>query len=161
MQLQEILAERRAERPALLTTGMVMSGISGGLSLVLIAFAPFDIGTYVIGDETVSGPEFLRRGGLMWIAVSGLMLAISYMLYRHDPDSRPLMIAFWVMFGVISLTQPFLLPGEASVDVTWVIALTIAIWYLYFKPNVVAYYRALRDAEAARAAARERTPADR
>jgi len=147
--------EPRIQRPALLTVGMVGSGMMGAGFLLSLLFAPFDIGTYDIAGEIVSGPTFLREGGLLSIAVGGLLVAISYMLWRQDPDSRPLMIGFWVMSGVLAIATPFVSDG-GGFDITWLVALAIAVWYLYFKKNVAAYYRGLKAAEANRLAARER-----
>ena len=58
MRVDEILGERRANRPELLTVGMVMSGFGGALFLLILVLAPFDIGTYTLEDETVTAPNF-------------------------------------------------------------------------------------------------------
>ena len=132
--------ESPAVRPTLLTIGMALSGLTGCLFLLVLLLAPFDIGTYTIDGEEVPGPEFLRTSGIALVAAGALLVAISATLARNHPLSRELMIAFWVASGVVNTILAFR-SGSYGCDLTWLPALAIAIWYLYFKPNVVAYYR--------------------
>jgi hypothetical protein len=144
------LAKSRVQRPLLLNIGMVGSFFLGGLMLLFLPLAPFDIGTYTINGTTVSGPEFLRRFGIVWGAVSALYLAIGYGLMREKPWARPLMMLYWVGGAALLFAA-----GGASSEAGCSAALLLfpagaAAWYLYEKDSVVEYYDALLDAERAK-----------
>jgi hypothetical protein len=124
---------------------MILSGFAGGVFLLILPFAPFDIGSYSIDGETVSGPEFLRREGIVLGGVGALLIAITYTIATREPLARELMILFWMLSAALGTLVP-ILRGETDFDLTWVPALGIAIWYLYFKPNVVLYFAAPRAA---------------
>lgn len=136
----------RRERPTLLTIGMVLSGLIGGVAALTLVLAPFDIGTYSIKDESVTGPEFLRHAGLLMVTMAVLLIGICVTLARHEPFARELMILFWILNGVISTLVP-ILKGASGFDISWMVALPIAIWYLYFKDNVVAYFTGARSGD--------------
>jgi hypothetical protein len=130
-----------AARPTLLTIGMACSGILGAVFLFLLMLAPFNIGTFTIDKVPVTGPEFLRRGGVVFFAVCALLIAIGITLGANYRVSRHLMIAFWLVLGIVSIVPSFREAGD--LDCTWLFALAIAVWYLYFKSNVVAYYKGI------------------
>jgi hypothetical protein len=130
---------QRRSRPALLTVGMVLSGLMGGLAALFLVLAPFDIGTYTIDGQSVTGPEFLRREGLLMFAMAALLIGISVTLARDEPFARELMILFWILIGVLGTLIP-ILKGASELDASWMVALPIAVWYLYFSNGVVAYF---------------------
>jgi hypothetical protein len=135
------LAIEGAPKPALLMLGQIFSLLAGAIFVVLLIAAPFNAGSYSINDEPVTGPEFLRRVGLM-LGVMGILLAsIGVGLLRDKPWSRPLMIIYWLAVGVSVAFTGGTSAGDIFAGVlTPLVAAGIAYWYLYVKPNVRAYY---------------------
>ena len=151
-QIEASLLRSKAPQPVLLTIGMYGSLLFGGVAILFLALAPFDIGSYSIGDEVVSGPEFLRRAGIAFAAVSGLCLGIGYGLWKERTWARPLMVAYWAIVSAASIT------AGPNASMAWallttgffaVITMGLAAWYLYGNSAVVAYYEALQSAEQA------------
>ena len=144
-----------AERPLLLTIGMFGSALYAIGWFTLLALAPFDLGSYHWAGQTLTGPEFLRAAGLPLGMAAFICALISVGLWRERPWTRTLMIFFWAVIDawLVSLVvrhQPASVgtPGAVIFAAAYMAA---AAWYLYFKPNVAAYYRALEMAQAARA----------
>jgi len=144
------LARDRAQRPVLLTTGIVGCFLFGAVMLLFLLLAPFDIGTYTINEEKVSGPEFLRRLGLLWAANCAFLLAIAYGLLREKSWTRPLMMLFWLLVAVGMIATGGKDGGDLACSVALLaIPAGVAAWYLYRKDNVVDYYDALQQLEEA------------
>ena len=138
---ERALARARAPKPVLIALGQWCSLCAGLLFLFFLLLAPFGVGTYTIGEELVSGPEFLRRAGWLFGAIGCLLLAIGVALWKEWPWARPLMVAYWGAVGLVSFAGP----GAAASDVLGgllfaVLGGTAAAWYLYRKPNVRAYF---------------------
>jgi hypothetical protein len=136
-------------KPALLWVGQFATALAGGMTLLLLALAPFDAGTFTLNGEEVSGPEFLRRGGgLVFAVIGGLFVAIAVGLWRGRGWSRPLMLYYWFVIAAImiglSWQQDASLAGAAPSLAFVAFAGGIAAWYLYRKENVVAYFEMLR-----------------
>jgi hypothetical protein len=127
---------------------MYGSGFVGTLSLLFLLLAPFDIGTYSINEEAVSGPEFLRRIGILWATSGVTMIGIAYALWKELSWSRPVMMFWWlvtaVMLGVAAIQD-----GQAVLSSVLSVGAgaAVAAWYLYGRHNVVAYYRSLEASE--------------
>src|SRR4051794_9374788 len=77
------LRREQAPKPALLVVGQWFALLSGALFLLLLLLAPFDLATYSISGEQVSGAEFLRRAGLAFGLLAGVQLAIGIGLLRE------------------------------------------------------------------------------
>jgi hypothetical protein len=151
------VARDSAQRPVLLTVGMVGALFIGGISSLFLVLAPFDIGTYTFDGEPISGPEFLRRLGLLWTAHCALLLGIGYALLSGKSWSRTFMMLHWLLMiaGMVALAWREPAGTLACSVVTLLFPVSIAAWYLYAKENVVRYYDSLRRIEeqtAARAA---------
>jgi hypothetical protein len=136
---------------------MVGSLLFGCIAMLLLVLAPFDLGSYSISGEPVSGPEFFRRAGLLFGGTGLIMLAIGLGLWLEREWTRPLMVGYWgamAVAGVAGVVAGSFTAGEAvGLIVESLLALALAGWYLYRKANVVAYYRRLeRASEPARAA---------
>jgi len=112
--------------------------------LLFLLLAPFDIGTYSIEGETVSGPEFLRTAGWLMAIATVLCLSIAYALWRDRSWSRPLMILYWVVTGLAVLvwSREF----NCAVVEMFIFA-ALAAWYLYGNHNAAAYYRLIMRTE--------------
>ena len=144
---EQALARAQAPKPLLLVLGQWLCVLGGGVMLLLLALAPFDLGSYSISGEVVSGPEFVRRGGLLFGAAGVYQLVLAFGLWRERAWVRPLMVAYWVGFGALVLAvEPT--PGGGPEDVVSgmsgvLLCAGIAAWYLYRKRNVAAYFRTL------------------
>lgn len=150
------LARQRAVRPTLLTIGIYGSGLVGGLTLFLMSLAPFNIGSFSIDGQAVTGPEFLRSAGVVFVTAGALCVAISYGLWKERPWTRELMMLFWVVIDAFLIVEAIMNPnadpgliGTCFYAAAYVVG---AGWYLYFRKGVVEYYAALRMTEQARTA---------
>ncbi|HEX8169415.1 MAG TPA: hypothetical protein VF824_02615 [Thermoanaerobaculia bacterium] len=135
----------RVTRPALLTVGMILSAGTGAMLLMCVPLMLSGFGHYEIEGETVSAAEFAAVG-LVPFAVGGAMLfAIGLTLAMNHPASRELMIGWWLLCAAAAIAYALKNNG-AILDLTWLPALPVAVWYLYFKKNVREYYRQRREA---------------
>ncbi|HVE79804.1 MAG TPA: hypothetical protein VNA89_13125 [Gemmatimonadaceae bacterium] len=134
-------------KPALLVLGQFASAFAGAVFLLGVPLAAFDVGTFTVHGQQVSGPEFLRRGGGPAFAATGaLLLTVAVGLWRGRPWARPLMLAYWPVAGGLTIA---LAPAGARLEAAWT-TLTFALaggllaaWYLYGRRNVAAYFGAL------------------
>jgi hypothetical protein len=153
VRLSAELALRRAEvpKPPLLLLGQFGASFGGVVFLGLLLLAPFDVGSFFIAGEQMSGPEFLVRAGWVFLLIGGLLAVIGLGLWRERAWARPLMMAYWPMSAVLASVPTW---SEGSMtDLTGLLAFTtiaaaVAWWYLYRKDNVVAYFNALNRREA-------------
>lgn len=91
---------RVLRQPDLLIIGKYVSTFAAGIILVLLILAPFGAGDFTIDGETVSGAEFLRRGGgITFAAIGALLVAIAVGLWRGRAWVRPLMMQPGVIRG--------------------------------------------------------------
>ena len=132
-----------APKPMLLVLGQIGSALGGALFASSLATAPFNVGTYSINGEPVSGPEFLRQAGFSFALVGALSLAIAFGLWRERTWVRPLMLLYWLSFPLSVLTTgAWDWASLMGALVMAGIAAGIAGWYLYARPNVRAYFDA-------------------
>jgi hypothetical protein len=145
---EEALLVEPPPRPWLLQTIQIVAGLFGILAPVLLSLAPFDIGTYTISGQRVSGPEFLRRAGVWFAGAGACCLAIAYALWRERPWAREVMLGTWillVMVGSGSLVAKMGISSEAMIGMLEALLLAVlGAWYLYRKSNVVDYFEAVR-----------------
>ncbi len=86
--------------------------------------------------EEVDREELLSEG-LLFAFSGAFMSAIVWGFWKEFPFTRHLAVSFFV---VVSTVKDLLSP-----DMLYALAFTIfPVWYFYFKPNVVAYYRELK-----------------
>ena len=139
-----------APKPALLVLGQAFSLIGGLVFLVVLVSAPFDAGTYHIGDEPVSGPEFMKRAGWIFGVVGALWIAIGLLLIRDVPAARPLMLSYWLLSPLVLVATAESGGSEEVLSLLLVSAVAAGIswWYLYRKPNVAAYFESRREGTA-------------
>ena len=139
----QALRHSAAPKPALLQLGQWFSLLSGAVFLLLLLLAPFDLASYSIEGEPVSGLEFLRRGGIAFALIGGTLLAIGVGLLRDRAWARPLMMFYWLASGVSLLSvSGFEVASALAGVLTSAIPAAVAWWYLYAKEDVVAYFEA-------------------
>lgn len=138
-------SELSVRRPTLLNVGMWASATFGVLLLLSLLLAPLNIATYSVNDEAVTGPEFLRAAGISVLVIAAFLIAISITLFVSAESSRYLMLLFWPAMSLVGVITSRTM--EADYDCTWVLATPVAVWYLFFRKNVVAYYDAILDAK--------------
>ena len=148
---EEALRRERRPKPFLLTLGQGVSMFAGSLLVLLTLMAPFDIGTFRINGEQMSGPEFLRNGGWLLLVLGGLLVVIGVGLWRERTWSRPLMIIYWLSMSLMT----FIGHDQGRVNVVTGVVMSvglavIAAWYLYRKAHVRAYYAAREALDRAR-----------
>jgi hypothetical protein len=129
---------------------MFVSGFVGAGALFIMLLAPFNMGSYSINGQAVSGPEFLRRFGILWTLAGALLLVIAYGLYRERPWTRPLMLGYWLVIGLLLFTAEIGKSGSAGSMLSAIAWASFYLFgagaYLYGKASVVQYYRSLERA---------------
>jgi len=114
-----------------------------------ILLAVLDIGPHIMGGERVTRTEWLHIAAPL-VAVIGILMAfIAYGFATQKYWSRHVVI---VMFALIVLYASIL--GALNLihrAIMWraIINGTLfggaSVWYFYFKPNVAAYFRELKN----------------
>lgn len=156
---ERALAVEQAPKPFLLQVGMIGSALCGAIFVAVLVLAPFNLGTYTINGAPATGPEFLRAAGVPFGLLGTLLLAIGFGLWFERAWTRLLMIGFWGVMLALGAAQ--MMDGSLTVSaglggiVEMLIALALAGWYLYQKPNVVAYYERLEHTTTATPPGRE------
>jgi len=92
---ERALTVDRTPNPFLLQLGTMGSLPFGGIVVLLLALAPFDLSSYSISRVPVNGPEFLRKAGLLFGAFGIIMLAIGLGLRLERAWTRTLMMGHW------------------------------------------------------------------
>jgi hypothetical protein len=114
---------------------------------ILLGF--LDIGPHIMGGEPVTRTEWLRVAAPLVAAMGALMALVCYALASRKPWSRHVVIAIFTliivyaaMLGTLDLIHRAIMWRALINGVLFGVA---SMWYFYFKPNVVAYFRALSD----------------
>ncbi len=139
--------------PFLLLCGMGFSAFMAGIGLlVLILMVPMLVfgSSFTFNGEAVSRAEFLARSWpllLFWPLLMGLVGAIAYGLLRERSWSRSCILAFWGISAIAQVPLAFQADSSGMELVSALLAFAIlggcAVWYLYGKTNVIAYYHAI------------------
>jgi len=140
--------------PFLLLCGMGFSAFFAGLgtvvwSLLLISI-PFQ-SRFSFNGRDVSRPDFVAS---MWpfFAVYFLVLvafgAVAYSLWKERTWSREAMAGFWVALGLTAFGAQSIEPAPQADFLSGIAAIgfcaILALWYLYGKRSVRAYFSAIR-----------------
>lgn len=145
-ELETALAREDAPKPLLLRLGQFGSGVVGGMLVVSLALMAGNLTDVSIGAARVS-PLVAALVGLPVAGLAGICLAVSVGLRRERPWARPLMLAYWAVWGILIFVLKLFESNAAVALIDTAIATAppsaVAYWYLYHKENVVAYYRAL------------------
>src|SRR5437879_3331425 len=122
---------------ALASTGMYVS--------ILLAF--LDIGPHIMGGQRVTRSEWLHIAAPLVAVIGILMALISYGFTSRKMWSRHLVIAMFSLIILYASTLGAL--NQIHQAIMWRAIINgavfggVSVWYLYFKPNVAAYFRGL------------------
>jgi hypothetical protein len=119
---------------------------SAGMYLSIL-LAVLEIGPHIMGGEHVTRTEWLHIAAPL-VAVIGILMAFSaYGFARQKRWSRHLVIAMFALIvfyasvlGALNLVHHAIM-WRAIINGT--LFGGASVWYFYFKPNVVAYFREL------------------
>jgi hypothetical protein len=141
-----------APRPALLSLIMLVATLQAlGFLLAAVTLARGNHG-YMINYPQVSGELFLARARALVILLSIVAVyttAIAITLHKQRVSSRVLLLVYFpiaCLAGIAMFLQVAQTPRFANFFglIFFVLLGTpIAYWYLYLRPNVVAYYQAI------------------
>lgn len=114
-----------------------------------ILLAVCNIGPHIMGGERVSRTEWLHIAAPL-VAVIGILMAfIAYGFATRKRWSRHFVIAIFVLiilyasvFGALNLIHRAIM-WRAIINAS--VFGGASAWYFYFKPNVAAYFRELRE----------------
>lgn len=124
---------RTSKRPFLLKCIGLVAFVIGSLAMIvgsgllLFRIVP-------LGDARIPGLEILRALGA---GVSGL--GIAYVIWKNKAWGRPAILA--ILAGSLAVEARAV---SSSAFLSILPSLAVPIWYLYFWPNTVDYYRSLR-----------------
>jgi len=114
-----------------------------------ILLAVRDVGPHIMGSERVTRDEWLHFAAPLVAVIGILMALIAYGFAARKPWSRHLVIAIFSLIivyasilGALNLIHHAVM-WRAIINAT--VFGAISVWYFYFKPNVAAYFRELRD----------------
>ncbi len=117
-----------------------------GMSLSIV-LAILDIGPHLMGGERVTRQEWLNIAAPLVAVIGVLMACISYGFATEKTWSRHLVIAMFVLIVVYASILGALNLIHHAIMWRAIINGSVfdgaSVWYLYFKPNVVAYFREL------------------
>lgn len=140
---ERALRRSAAPMPALVAVGGVGSALVGGLFVAFLILAPFNVGSYTINGQPVSGPEFLRQAGVSFALVGLVLLGIAIGIWREQSWARPLMLSYWIAVPLAAIAGiGWDWTDLVGVVVTSALSAAIAAWYLYGRANVRAYFEA-------------------
>ena len=128
-----------------LTWFAALASVGTYLSILL---AILDIGPHIMGGERVTRNEWLHIAAPI-VAVIGILMAfIAYGFATQKYWSRHLVIAIFVLIIVYATTLGALNLIHHAIMWRAIINASVfggaSVWYFYFKPNVVAYFRELK-----------------
>ena len=124
----------------------ILASVGMYLSILL---AILDIGPHIMGGERVTRSEWLHIAAPI-VAVIGILMAfIAYGFATQKYWSRHLVIAIFVLIIVYATTLGALNLILRAIMWRAIINGTLfggaSVWYFYFKPNVAAYFRGLKN----------------
>jgi hypothetical protein len=125
-----------------------LAGMASAAMYLSILLVLLKLGPAVMGGERVTRTEWLHIAAPLVAAIGILMALICYSLASGKPWSRHVVIAMFTLIivyasilGALNLIHRAIM-WRAIINGT--LFGSASVWYFYFKPNVVAYFRELR-----------------
>jgi hypothetical protein len=129
----------------ILTWFAALASVGMYLSILL---AILDIGPHIMGGERVTRSEWLQIAAPLVAVIGILMGCISYGFATEKAWSRHVVITMFVLIvlyasilGALNVLHHAIM-WRAIVNGT--LSGGASVWYFYFKPNVAAYFRELK-----------------
>ena len=114
-----------------------------------ILLAVLDIGPFLMGGERVTRAEWLHIAAPLVAVIGILMALIAYGFVSQKHWSRQVVIAMFALIVVYaSILGALNLIHHAIMwraIINGILFGGASVWYFYFKPNVAAYFRGLKD----------------
>ncbi len=130
----------------ILTWFAALASVGMYLSILL---AVCDIGPHIMGGERVTRSEWLHIAAPLVAVIGILMALIAYGFATQKHWSRHLVLAMFSLIIVYASILGALNMIHRAVMWRAIINGTLAggasVWYFYFKPNVTAYFRELKN----------------
>jgi hypothetical protein len=146
------VAERtlRAEatpRPLLLTLGLGFITIWLCAGVLVFLVAVLGNGPYRVNGEQVTKAQFFSDPLAFSVAPIFIVAAwVAWGLWRERSWARPLMLGYWFVVSAPSIFPPNVDSATRIGGILFLVGgLTVAGWYLYGRPNVVAYFQRLEE----------------
>lgn len=115
---------------------------------VSILLAVMDVGPHIMGGERVTRSEWLHIAAPLVASIGCLMALIAYGFRAGKPWSRHLVITMFAAIVLYASTLGALNVLRRAIMWRAIINASLfgsaAVWYLYLKRNVAAYFRELR-----------------
>jgi hypothetical protein len=112
-----------------------------------ILLAVCDIGSHIMGGERVTRTEWLHIAAPLVAVIGILMTCIAYGFAAQKAWSRHLVIAMFSLIIVYASVLGALNLIHHAIMWRAIINASVfgaaSVWYFYFKPNVVGYFRGL------------------
>ena len=140
-------------RPLLLTLGFGFITFSFAAGMLVFVVALVGNGPYTVNGQRVTKSEFFSDPLALSFAPIIIMAAwVAWALWRERPWARQLMLAYWFVLFAPSIFAPTAdLSSRIAGIFSLAVSITTASWYLYGKPNVVAYFQRLEERNVSRA----------
>ena len=139
----------KSEQPFLIRILKWFAALASVGMYLSIVLAVFDIGPHIMGGERVTRQEWLNIAAPLVAVIGVLMACISYGFATEKTWSRHLVIAMFVLIVVYASILGALNLIHHAIMWRAIINGSLfggaSVWYLYFKPNVAAYFRVLGD----------------
>jgi len=123
---------------ALASAGMFLS----------ISLAIYGIGPTIMGGERVPRGEWLHFAAPLVAVIGAVMALIAYGFAVRKPWSRHLVMTMSILISVYAIAVGWMNLIHRAIMWRAIINGTVfgcvSVWYFYFKPNVAAYFRELR-----------------
>jgi len=137
------------EQPFLIRILVWFAVLASTAMFLSILLAICDIGPHMMGGERVTRTEWLHIAAPLVAVIGCLMACISYGFATHRAWSHHLVITIFILIvlyasilGALNLIHHTIM-WRAIINAS--VFGSISAWYFYFKPNVAAYFRGLKE----------------
>ena len=136
-------------RPVLIVIGAGFSALWALCAAIFVLFAVVSSGPFTLNGEQVTKEVFVRSFLLpWWLPLLAYFGGTAWAVWTERSWTRELMLLFWIVaLGVSAFAGDGGLAERAFNTVSCALCLGGAVWYLYGKPNVAAYYARLERKE--------------
>ena len=132
-------------KPRLISLGMFVSLFAAASMSAFVVFDLFgpEVEAYRINDQVVDRETFrvvMDKFRVHAVVTGAILLATAYGFWKDRTWSRIAALSYWVLEGILTMNSGGIDVGNL---IPTLIPLGVSIWYFFYKPSVVAYYRAI------------------